>query len=825
MMGLDSIWQDLRFGLRQLRRSPGFTAAVVGVLALGIGANAAMFTVLGGTVLRSMPYRAPQQLLTMEALNGKGDSFRTNVADILDWRAHAKTLDSVGYYTTGEAVVEAGGGEQDVSKGVVSTNLFSVLGVTPKLGRGFTADEQVPGKGNVAVLSERVWREKFAADPGIVGRVVKIDDAPMTVIGVMPAHFEFPVDEKLGQVWVPSAPEPKDLVRNFSAASFKVVARMRPDVTEGAVHTEVSGLQAEIAKLYPADLPPMLSPTGVRVEGYRAGLIKEQRSGLLALMGAVGMVWLIACANVANLMLARSTARRREMAVRGALGASAWRLVRQMMAESLLLSAGGALAGAGLAWVTLVGFRKALATSLGTDVAAAPDLRVLLALGALSLVSALVFGVAPAVMGAKVPLDQTLRSGGAQAGMGRGQHRVQRGLMVAEIGLSLAMLVACGLMLRTVFALQHVPLGFRTDHVFVVTPKLPHYKYKGGSASETVYKPLLERVKTMHGVQAAALTTTMPLAKGFGVHLALNMAKFGTKTSKSNVVTATLKAAGPELQKVLGFEMARGRYFNAQDTPGSQPVIVVNEAFAKIYEPESGPVEGFTLGTGGENGPQAKIVGVVKDFHQMGIADAAMPEIDVCASQMKPGTGFYQPTMGVKVQLAIRTSGDAKGFAQDLTRVMQEVNPDLRASEIQTMDQVVEDSMASQLLAAHLLEALGVLALGVALAGLYSLLAYLVTLRTREFGVRMALGAAREDILSLVMGQAGWMVAGGLGLGVVVSLATTRLLGHFLFGVKARDVGTVVVAAVLMFLVAAVAAFIPARRASGIEPMEALRTE
>jgi len=823
-MSFDSVWQDLRFGVRQLRRSVGFTATVVGVLALGIGANAAMFTVLGGTMLRRLPYRAPERLVAMESLNGKGESSWTNLADIESWQSRTKTVESIGYYDRGEGVVEASGVDQDVSKTPVSANMFSVLGVTPKMGRDFAASEQMAGKNAVAILSDRVWREKFASDAGIVGKTVRVDDAPVTVIGVMPARFEFPVDQKLAQIWVPVVAADKDRVRNFGAASYKVMARLKDGVTDAAAQAELTGMQRENAKLYP-DMGPGVAPVQVSVTGYRAGLIQEQRPALIALMGAVGMVWLIACANVANLMLARSTARRREMAVRGALGASAWRLVRQMMVESLLLSVGGAAVGVGLAWVTLLGFKRALDASLATHVATVPDGRVLLALMGLSLVSALVFGVAPAVMGSRVSLEETLRSGSSQAGMGRGQHRVQRGLVIAEIGLSLAMLVACGLLLRTVFALKHVPLGFRTDHVYVISPKLPAFKYKKVDTNGTVYKPLLERVKAMHGVEAAAITTTMPLAKGFNVNLSLGLGKGDKGKAPMKSVTASLKAAGPELQKVLGFQMAKGRFFNEQDTADSQPVIVVNEAFAKMYEPESGPIEGFTLGSGGEKGQQAKIVGVVKDFHQHGIGEAAVPEVDVCASQMKYGVGFFQPTLGVKVQLAVRTSQDAKSFLPDLERVMQEVNPDLRASEVKTMDQVVEDAMASQLLAAHLLEALGVLALGVALAGLYSLLAYLVTLRTREFGVRMALGAAREDILSLVMGQAGWMVMGGLALGVVVSLATTRLLGHFLFGVKARDIGTVVAAAVLMMVVAGVAAFVPAKRASGIEPMEALRSE
>ncbi len=831
-MGLGSIGQDIRYGLRQLRRSPGFTFTVVGVLALGIGANAAMFTVLDGTLLRRLPYRAAGELVSLESIDPHGRVNQNQLADVMEWQRDNKTLDGVAYYEEDAGVVDGGAGDHEVLKTRVSANLLDVLGAAPAMGRGFLPEEQQAGRDAEVVLSDAVWREHFGAAPDILGKVVKIDDAPVTVVGVMPRGFMFPVSQSVRrpapQVWVPVGISPKTLSRDFDAGWFATIARLRKGIAETAAQRDLSAIQEKSALFYKEEMRASFAPVKVQVSGYRSGLVKDQRPALLALMCAVGVVWLIACANVANLMLARSTVRRREMAVRGALGASAWRLVRQMMIESVMLSLAGAGAGVGLAWGTLKGFQKVIETSLGGGVGAAPDLRVLGALLGLSVLSAIIFGVAPALLGVRVSLDQTLRSGGSQAGSGRGQHRAQRTLVVAEIALSLVMLVACGLLLRTVFALRNVPLGFRTDHVYVVSPQLPGFKYKVADVHQVVYKPLLERVRAMHGVEAAALTTIMPLSKGFHVAFSLNVNNT-TKEAKNvkkpaQVVNATLKAAGPELQKVLGFEMAKGRYFNDQDTANSEPVVVVNEAFAKKYEGLQGQVmDKFKLGVGEKR--QARIIGVIKDFHQAGIAEAAVPEIDLCTSQMLPGDNLYQPTLKVKEELAIRVNGDTKGFVPDLERVMKDVNPDLQGGLIRTMDQVVEDAMASQLLAAHLLEALGVLALAVALAGLYSLLAYLVTLRTREMGVRMALGAAREDILRLVMRQAGWMVAGGIVVGVAVSLGTAQMLQHFLFGVKARDLSTVIVAAFLMATVAGVAAYLPARRASEIEPMEALRME
>jgi predicted permease len=825
---IGSVMQDVRYGLRQLRRSPGFAATVVGVLALGIGANAAMFTVLDGTLLRHLPYRFPGELVTLSAKNDKGDPVQQHLADIVQWQQRSRTTDGIGYYSSMQAYVANDAGEQMVSSVSVSPNLFGVLGVSPAQGRGFTTDEQQEGKSNVVVLSDALWRGRFhAAD--VLGKVVKIDDVPVTVVGVMPARFVFPADDKEVQVWRPIKTTAESMGLDFKGDSYSSsVARLRGGASVAAVQEELSRIDRQMRPLYAATMTPamtgMLAPSEVVAIDYRRSLVEEQRTALLALLAAVAVVWLIACANVANLMLARSSARRKEMAVRGALGAGRWRLVRQLMVESLLLSVSGALLGIGLAEGTLKIFHHALTTQLSPALATSPNAGVLAALLGLSVVSALLFGVAPTLLAARIPLDRALRQNGMQAGSGRSQQRLQRILVVAEIGLSLTLLVACGLLLRTVFALRHVPLGFRTDHVYVVTPELPRYKYRVLDANQTVYKPLLARVQQMHGVEAAAITTVVPLDKGFSMTMRFYVVDGTAKDKITNQITSTMKATGPELQQVLGFKMAQGRYFNAQDTPDEPLVAVVNRAFAKLYEQNGSSISNFSLSMGAK-GRSFKIVGVIDDFHQVGITDPVEPEIDLNAAQLRPTDGFYKGTLNAYVELAIRTSREEQSFLPDLQRVMREVNPDLSASTVKTMDEVVDDAMGSQLLAAHLLEALGVLALLVALAGLYSLLAYLVTLRTRELGLRMALGAERGHILGLVMRQAGWMLASGIVLGVGMSVAATQLLKHFLFGVEARDAATIAAAAFLMMMVGAVAAYLPARRASQIEPMEVIRTE
>jgi predicted permease len=838
---MHSILQDIRYALRQMRHAPGFSLSVVLVLALGIGANAAMFTVLEGTLFRPLPYSKPGELVRLKTTDAKGSPSWSFLADILEWRQRTHTLSQIAYYEVGQAYLRSASAEQKVTTVQVSSNLFSTLGVAPTLGRSFAEDELQPGKDQVVMLSDSIWRSQFGADPKILGQTVRIDDKSVTVIGVMPRSFAFPASESSAQVWAPAAAAAKDIRRASDGASFDVVARRRQGSSVEAVAKEMNAIQEGLLALNTDPFEKSMAPVHVNPVDYRRSLnAQDQRTALLALLGAVAVLWLIACANVACLMLARTAARRREMAVRSALGASRWRLVRQTLAESLLLSLAGGAIGLGLSQVTLRLFRHSLTTQLSQNLSLHPDLRVIAALFFLSVLSAVLFGVVPALLGSSVAVEQALRQDGAQAGTGRHQHRLQRFLVVGELSLTLAMLVSCGLLLRTVFALRHVPLGFRTDHVFVIEPDLPGYKYHDVDANNAIYKPLLDRLKTLPGVQAAAITTIAPLDKGFDMRLMLALgngpAKNGAQKdlatrvaeAPNNIISATMRAAGPELQQVLRFNMVRGRYFNAQDGPDSPLVAVVNRAFAKLYEPVNGDVSQFGLGMAGKNGEkprQFKIVGVVDDLHQVGIAEDSMPEIDINAAQMRPTDGFYQPTLQAHVELVLRSSRDVRSMVPDLNRALRELNPDLAGSKIRTMDQIVEDSMGSQLLAAHLLEALGGLALLVALAGLYSLLTYLVTLRTRELGLRLALGAQREDILTLVLRGAGALLATGTLVGVGISLLAAHLLHSFLFGVKQYDALTLVAAPALLLCVGTLAAWLPARRAAALEPMQALRME
>ena len=823
---MSSILHDLRYALRQMRQAPGFALSVVIVLALGIGANAAMFTVLEGTLFRPLPYNNPGQLVLINATTTRDTGTIPRLADMEVWRERTHAIDKIAYFISNSAYLLTQNTTQKIISVAVSSNLFDTLGVAPALGRTFTAGEQQPGRDHVVVLSDLVWRTQFHADPHILGQSARVDDTSVTVIGVMPKGFIFPANpnESPAQIWQPVTLDPVALTRTMEAPGFEMIARLRAGAAIATAETELNAIQKQLLPLYNDKLFNFFAPAHIQVVDYRRNLTaKDQRTALLALFGAIAALWLIACANVACLMLARAASRRREMAVRSALGASRWRLTRQTLVESLLLSLAGAGVGLALSQATLRFFRHSLSTQISPYLTLHADARVLFALLALTLLSALLFGVVPARISTSASVEQALRTDGAQAGTGRRQHRLQRILVVSELSLTRVLLVSCGLLLRTVFALRKVPLGFRTDHVFVLDPKLPDFKYEKLDKNNLIFKPLLERVKAIPGVDSAAITTVAPLNPQTVIQLTLALGK-----DPKDAITANLQASGPELQRVLGFGMARGRYFNAQDTPDAPLAAVINHAFARLYEPSNGDVGKFTISIGDINAPKPrsfKIVGVFDDLHQVGIADPAMPEIDINAAQMRPDDSLYQSAVNRHIQLILRSSRDPRSLIPELNHVMQQLNPDLAGADIRTMDQIVDDAMGSQILAAHLLEALGGLALLVALAGLYSLLAYLVTLRTRELGLRLALGAQREDILILVLRGAGVLLLSGTAIGIGISLLTAHLLHSFLFGVKQYDALTLIAAPTLLLLVGAFAAWLPARRAAALEPMQALRTE
>jgi predicted permease len=831
---MERVGQDVRYGVRQLRRSPGFAITVIATLALGLGATAAMFTVVNRVLFRTMPYRDAGRLVMIQESGRRGARAWVPFQDIDQWRGRTRSLKEIAFSVNrpgGRSIAFLDGdtGSQQVSHIPVSTNLFHVPGVQPAMGRGF-ADEKSAGFAetgdeNTVVLSDSVWRDAFGADRKILGRVVKISGQSYTVAGVMPRGFGFPMGGADPQVWTAVALTDLDKIRANHSPTYNVFARLKDGVSVADAEAEMKVIQAEVAKQYTDPYARDLV-TSAKVERYRDSLVGvDVRRALLALFAASGVLWLIACVNVTGLLLARGTARQREIAVRGALGASRWRIVRQLLVEGLMLSVGGSVAGLALAVGLLKLFAHGLTTQLQVD-GAMPDGRVIGVLLGLTVVSAVVSSMWPAVVSARASIEPALRQGGPQSGAGRGQYRVRGVLVVTQIALSLMLMVSCGLLLRTIYALRHVPLGFRTDHVIVGNMTIPAYKFAGKDMTTELYQPLLERVQHMPGVQSAALMTEVPLGHTFQMMFSFSAEGNGADAVKRRDLAAQFRAVSPDMQKVFGFGMLKGRFFNEGDTPGSPAVVVVNRAFVKEFSASNDPEKmlGMRLFSLGKDRP-AIVVGVLDDERQVSVAEQSQPEMEVCLSQITPQNGFYRSAEGMAMDIAVRTERGPASVVPELRELMRKASPELANTKFTTMDQIVEDSYGNQQIAARLLMVFGGSALLLCLAGLYGLLAYLVTQRTRELGVRIALGAQRGHVMWLVMRQAGWMLLCGSALGLGLAYFTSRSVGSFLYGVKPHDAWTMVAVSVLLVGSGLGAAFVPARRAAKVDPMEALRAE
>jgi predicted permease len=826
---LENLRRDFGYALRQMRKSPGFAATVIGTLALGIGAAAAMFTVVDHVLLQPVPYRNAGRLVQIKEVTRSGeDVWPLPWLDIEQWQKQSRAFDGIAVTTNtlgGRHFLAHGNSAIEVGTEAVSANLLPMLGVQPILGRGFltVAPSLGPDRNTgTALLSYAAW-QAVGGQRDIIGKTVRINDQPLTVVGVMPAGFQYPAESHdMAQVWTPVELDKNDTRRGNNTNSYVVIARLRRGASVAMAQAEMTAIQKRVAREWDADVQDWHSR--VKVERYTNTLVgADVRKALLALLAAAGLLWLIASLNVTNLLLARGMARQREMAMRRALGASRWRIVRQMLVEGLVLSTAAGTLGIGLAAASVKALGHEIHSSLPLPVPARPDAWILLALLGLTVASALLSTAWPALVAARAPLEPALKQGGLQTGQSRRHHRVRGVLVALEIAMSLTLLMGCGLLLRTIYALEHVPLGYRTDHIVVAHLDIPGYRYAQHNMATELYEPLLDRVQHLHGIQSAGLMTEVPLGHEFNMWLEMYM--------KGRSVKAMMKAATPGVKNVFDFPMAAGRFFNVEDTPTSQPVVVVNEAFAREYSPDKQDPAAI-LGTklmgterNKKNPAYAQVIGVLDDVHQGSIASPSYPEIEVCLMQMAPKSTFYNVLDEIAMDLAVRTQQPTGVVIPEIRDALRQASPELAGAKITTMDEVVEDSYGSQRLAAHLLEIFGGSALLLCIAGLYGLLAYVVNQRTRELGVRIALGAPRANVLWLVMRQAGAMLLAGVAVGCGMALASGRLAQGFLYGVKARDGWTLAAAALVLFMSGMLAAYLPARRAALVDPMEALRAE
>jgi predicted permease len=822
---LESMAQDARYGVRSLWRAPGFAATVIGTLALGIGAAAAMFTVVDHVLLRPLPFRDSGRLVLMHEGDRTGKSvWDVPWLDIEEWTKRSRSFEEIAFagMMHGRNYFEGKTAALQVNGVIVSPNLFPLLGVKPALGRGF--DSEAPSfagakNGKTVVLSHAVWEAEFGGETSALGSAASINGNTYTVVGVMPRGFSYPMnDTELGQIWIPVELGPNDKDRDYPALSYEAIGRLRKGMAIEAAQAEMAAIQRTMAPEY-TDADLRKEHSAVALERYGDTLVDaDVKKALLALLAASGVLWLIASVNVTNLLLARGTARQREIAMREALGASRRRVVQQMMVEGLVLSTGAAVLGVGLALAGIRLAESARPIHLNLDISPHVNLTILAALCGLTVFSALLSTAWPALLAVRAPIEPALKQGSMQTGTGRRHHLLRGALVAAEVAMSLTLLVVCGLLLRTIYTLRHVPLGYRTDHIIVANLNIPAFRFEGQNMTQALYMPMLDRVQHLHGVQFAGVMSEVPLGNTFHVTLALRM--------NGDEIVGELKPVSPDIQRIFGFKMLAGRFFNDQDTPSSQSVAVVNPAFARLYAPnkhEPSSILGTKVWNLRANSP-AYVIGVLDNERQKSIAEPSQPEVEVCLCQVTPDASVYKPST-MAMDLAVRTERPTAEMIPELRDILRQASPELQSARITTMDQIVEDSYGSQRLAAHLLEIFGGSALLLCVAGLYGLLAYVVAQRTRALGMRIALGARRGDLLWLVMRQAGAMLLVGVTVGTGLALASGQLVRGYLYGVSAHDGWTLAGAAALLLACGLLAAFLPARRAASVDPMQALRTE
>ena len=823
-------WQA-RYAIRQLLKTPAFTLAALLTLALGIGVNAAMFSVIDQVLLRPLPYGNAGRLVTFGPVDpaSPGTFGSMSLPDLRDMAARSHSLQAIGYYTYQIPTLGGGSSEPKITPEITANpNLFDLLGVRPMMGRGFIPEDGKPGHNNVLVLGYQVWQESFHGDKNIVGKTVTIDGDPYSVIGVLPPNVEFPAN--VGEaIYSPLVTDDKNL-QDRDNAGLMAFGLTLPGVPVAQVRAELNGIRGQLRHEYPKEE----GKDPIRVESYRESLTDSVRPALNALNFAVIAVWLIACANVAGLMLTRSNGRRREIAIVTALGAPRSIVVRQFLTESLMLGLAGGAVGLGLAALALHVLRHYLSDAVlyGSDIHINASVCVYLVIA--SVVSAALFGLAPAWASAHLSVQQGLREGAAASGVSRRQAFWRDALVVGEFTLTLALLIAAGLMMRTLLVLRHAEMGFDAGQVVTGDLYLPtHGVWWANAASHrpnlitTFWQPLVEQLEHTPGIESAGLTTVRPLEPNwsFNAHTKVKGITYADQNAEPE---ADVRASTAGYFKTFGVRLLRGRFFNNDvDTPDAPIAVVVNEAFAKEAFPHEDPL-GRQIEVGDEKTPAREwgtIVGVADDVRQRSAGEASQPEIDIDLWQLKPDDDLYPILSSFLMNAGVRTRLPADVAEKAIRNAVHGLQPEIGIDKLEPMRQVVDDSMGNQTLAARLLALFGVAALLIAVAGIYGLLSYTVTQRTREFGVRLALGAPQSNVHWLVLRHALVLLGIGIGAGISLAVLASSVMRAFIYGFRGYDVFTVFAVAAILAVCGLAASYLPARRAAGVDPMVALRSE
>ena len=821
---MEDFLKDLKHSVWMFLSSPGFTLAALAALALGTGANTAIFSVVNAVLLKPLTYPDPDRIVQFLLTSPNGSGPGASVTKFSLWKEQANVFQDVTAYDFGGPGMNlTGGAFPEQVKGIhVTADYFRLFGAPVQLGRTFTADEDQPNGPRVMVISDGLWRRRYGADPQMVGKAIQLGGDSYVVVGILSPSFNF---EQPSDLWLPFQ---FDLNSNDQAHYFLAAGRLKPGVTMEMANAQLKLTADQFRRKFPGS-EAMGPKDGFAVQPLRDSIVGDVRSSLLVLVGAVGFVLLIACANVANLLLARATGRRREIAIRAAVGAGRWRIIRQLLTESVLLAMVGGVLGLGLG---IAGVRALLTVNPGNlprigeqGVGVTLDWRVLLFTVIVSLVTGILFGLIPALDAARADLSSTLRESGSRTGSGFRQNKARSLLVISEMSLAIVLLIGAALLIRTFLALRTVNPGFDPHHVLTMEMSLTGPRFEKTAGVAQVAREGKERLESVPGVEVAATSCCLPLEGGYGLPLIIVGRPLTNGPSHGG---AGWYNVSPGFFEVFKIPVLRGRAFNIRDDAASAPVVIINQALAKQFWPKGDPLNDRLIigkGVGPEfEEPARQIIGVVGDMRDGGLNRDPPPAMYIPVSQVADGIMALNARIGPIIWI-IRTKGDPHSAIAAAQSELRKASGGLAVAQVKTMDDVVVRSTAREDFNMLLLTSFGCSALLLAAIGIYGLMAYSVQQRTQELGIRMALGAQADDVRNLVVGQAMRLALAGVVLGVAAAFGLTRLLAGLLYGVKPWDPLVFVAVPIILMAAALVAVWLPARRATQIDPLDALRYE